>query len=368
MAQVGPGVGEEPRFTKNGRMMIPVRDAASIAPEEPPVEWHTNSHVHEQELQRMKAERQELNKIEKKAQQRKLETEENARTEEAEILERANKADAFRVVEFAALRERLAEQKENAITLEEETDAKVEELSDEAKAARAQRLDFERQLREEAKKTEEARRRTEEADDFQTQQLCEKDRIMTQQREEIRKEVANFQREMEAKVLQEESNLLEDLKVLHDAALQAGNAARSDIREQVDLRFEAIKSCNGAIRDVDREVSKGLREYNQKVLELQDDMHLQAAEVRHRDYALENLLSQEVHTAVSNMDAATKARARAEVGARDAARRQEGTAEAFGKIFPRSTQFTLHGLPGTPRHKPSPLASSAWSVIGAVAE
>ena len=133
MAQVGPGVGEEPRFTKNGRMMIPVRDVASIGPEEPPVEWHTNSHVHEQELQRMKAERQELNKIEKKAQQRKLETEENARTEEAEILERANKADAFRVVEFAALRERLAEQKENAITLEEETDAKVEELSDEAK-------------------------------------------------------------------------------------------------------------------------------------------------------------------------------------------------------------------------------------------
>eukprot|EP00931_Biecheleriopsis_adriatica_P114691 TRINITY_DN90609_c0_g1_i1.p1 TRINITY_DN90609_c0_g1~~TRINITY_DN90609_c0_g1_i1.p1 ORF type:complete len:344 (-),score=96.56 TRINITY_DN90609_c0_g1_i1:302-1333(-) len=312
-----------------------------------PTEWHYSA-AHTSELTNMKQEIARLASEQAAAHSRMKQIEAEAEQEEAEILEKAAKADAFRVAEFSSLRERLAEVKDASDDALLECDAKAEALGEAANKLRDARYETERGMKEEAKKVEAIMRRIEEIDVSERELMSQHERLMSERREESRRKLQKLSQETRARAAALEKQSMEDLYRVQEQIREAKAGIHDGLKQEVLRRQQAMKAADDDIHRVDKAVNEGLGKTKSQVQDLYQSTREKVSEVQSRDFAFETELAKKVADSVSNLEAATEARHMAEAAHRESTKQRQGTAESFGGIFPRSTNFNLFGGRSSP--------------------
>lgn len=323
-------------------------------------EWHFNQAAVDAELQEIGAEREKLAAEELAAKEQQARAEREAHEEEEQLMQAAMQADAARVAEFSALRDRLAEVKDAADELFEECDRQTEALGEQSNAARERRYDEEIALRTEASKVASIMQRVQDLEHNHARLMQEKDSQSSQRRDATRRNIEQIHKQAEMQAFQIDSALQRELRIVHDSHLQVQGHFLKGMKDQWHGRQEALSAAENDIRSVDRTVNTNLVSTHAKVLENEQKAHRQVMELQAQDFATEDALSHKVQSAVAAMDEAVAAKHRSDNTQLDAVQRRQGATDALGKIFPRTTQMNLFGVkPGQ-----SQLASKAWAVLG----
>eukprot|EP00930_Biecheleria_cincta_P033526 TRINITY_DN23237_c0_g1_i1.p1 TRINITY_DN23237_c0_g1~~TRINITY_DN23237_c0_g1_i1.p1 ORF type:complete len:341 (-),score=96.87 TRINITY_DN23237_c0_g1_i1:62-1084(-) len=323
-------------------------------------EWHFHQPVFDAELQKIRAEREKLAAEEVAAKEQQARAEREAHEEEERLMHAATQADSARVAEFSALRDRLAEVKEAADELFQECDRQTEALGDQSNAARERRYAHEVALRKEAEKVASIMQQIEKLEQSHERSMQEKDCLAFQRRDATKNNIARIYRQLEIQSSQLDSALQNELQIVYDSHLQVQSQILKGMEEQWNGRQQALSAAENDIRGADRKINAGLLVTHSKVLDSGQKAHQQVMELQARDFAIEDMISHKVQSAVANMDEAVAAKQRSDNTQLDSVQRRQGATEALGKVFPRTTQMNLFGVkPGQSR-----LASKAWAVMG----
>lgn len=334
-------------------------DAASDGEQHLP-EWHFNQAAFDAELQEIRAEREKLAAEELAAKEQQARAEREAREEEEQLMQGAMQADAARVAEFSALRDRLAEVKDAADELFKGCDRQTEALGEQSNAARETRYEAEMALRTEATKVSSIMQQIQDLEQNHARLMQEKDNQSIQKRHATRRNIEQIHKQAERQSSQLESALQRELQIVYDTHFQVQGQLLKGMKDQWQGRQQALSACENDIRSVDRTVNTNLVSTHAKVLESEQKAHQQVMELQAQEFTMEDALSHKVQSAVAAMDEAIAAKHRSDNTQLDAVQRRQGATDALGKIFPRTTQMNLFGVkPGQ-----SQLASKAWAVLG----
>lgn len=307
-------------------------------------EWYTKKDVVEKQLARMREERDALKKQELDSREQQKLIEEEASQRETDILQSASAAEAAQVAETSALRERMAQVKDQAEDLMLDADEQELAYAEECRHLRLERLTAEKGLREEAKKLKDLAKQIEEVEVEQLEALKKQDVELQKRRQVLRQRRQQLLEETEAKALEMKSELMKELEAVHEELKKAKVEIHRGVQEEVLLRQQVLKSVDDDIHQIDLAVNQGLQEAKTRARDLQERSQQMIQEVQLRDFALEVELRQRVSTAVTVLDMAKTVKDSVATQHSAHEHRRRHTAKAFGDVFPRSTHFDLVGL------------------------
>eukprot|EP00439_Symbiodinium_sp_Y106_P062239 s565_g9.t1 len=329
--------------TKTRAIAMADEDRPATAEEEP-AEWHFKAPALEAELAKLRAQREALRQEEIAAIRRRDETTAEGNRREQELLDGAAKAEGARVAEFAALRERMGEVKDQVEDTLAEAEEKELALAEECRGLRAERIETEKGLREEAAKLRAVTRRTEELEDAEREELQRMAAAHAAVREAARKRSKELQDQTEKKAREMRNDLVVELEKVHAELKKAKEGIYEGVQAEVVRRQQVVLTVDDEIKSIDRVVNENLEEAKDRARHLEDRTHRLILETQARDFALETKLCDHVARAVAALEVASTVKAGAAVEHKDAERRRRGTAKALGDVFPRSTNFNLVGM------------------------
>lgn len=269
-------------------------------------------------------------------------------------------AEGARVAEFAALRERMGEVKDQVEDTLAEAEEKELALAEECRGLRAERIETEKGLREEAAKLRAVTRRTEELEDAEREELRRMAAAHAAVREAARLRSKELQEQTEKKAREMRNDLVVELEKVHAELKKAKEGIYEGVQAEVVRRQQVVLTVDDEIKSIDRVVNENLEEAKDRARHLEDRTHRLILETQARDFALETKLCDHVARAVAALEVASTVKAGAAVEHKDAERRRRGTAKALGDVFPRSTNFNLVGMhTAKPSVGPLPLSVDA---------
>ncbi|CAE7771631.1 unnamed protein product [Symbiodinium microadriaticum] len=314
----------------------------------------------EAELAKLRAQREALRQEEIAALRRRDETVAEGNRREQELLDGAAAAEGARVAEFAALRERMGEVKDQVEDTLAEAEEKELALAEECRGLRAERIETEKGLREEAAKLRAVTRRTEELEDAEREELRRMAAAHAAVREAARKRSKELQEQTEKKAREMRNDLVVELEKVHAELKKAKEGIYEGVQAEVVRRQQVVLTVDDEIKSIDRVVNENLEEAKDRARHLEDRTHRLILETQARDFALETKVCDHVARAVAALEVASTVKAGAAVEHKDAERRRRGTAKALGDVFPRSTNFNLVGMhTAKPSVGPLPLSVDA---------
>ncbi|CAE7363186.1 unnamed protein product [Symbiodinium necroappetens] len=335
---------DRPATAEEALLVVVIFDHSDCGTSQETAEWHFKAPALEAELAKLRAQREALRQEEIAALRRRDETVAEGNRREQELLDGAAAAEGARVAEFAALRERMGEVKDQVEDTLAEAEEKELALAEECRGLRAERIETEKGLREEAAKLRAVTRRTEELEDAEREELRRMAAAHAAVREAARKRSKELQEQTEKKAREMRNDLVVELEKVHAELKKAKEGIYEGVQAEVVRRQQVVLTVDDEIKSIDRVVNENLEEAKDRARHLEDRTHRLILETQARDFALETKLCDHVARAVAALEVASTVKAGAAVEHKDAERRRRGTAKALGDVFPRSTNFNLVGM------------------------